>query len=283
MAFAALIDGGQRLHLQHGPIDLLITADGPGDARMRAFRAATARFDGLLEELVAELSLLRAPVTAGSPVPYGRVARRMHAACLPHALRDFITPMAAVAGSVADEIADAMRGAADLERLVVNNGGDIAFEAAPGQQMQALIATPDGQVLGRVSLPGGGRVRGMATSGRGGRSFSLGIADSVTVLAGCAATADVAATMIANAVDLPGHPAIRRTPAQDLAPDSDLGARLVVTGLGRLSAAETATALKRGLDRAQDMQRGGLIVAAALYLNGDHRVTGDWPGELGRV
>lgn len=280
MAFAALIDGGRQLHLQHGPIDLLISAEGPGDARTAAFRAATARFDGLLEGLVAELPLLRAPVTAGSPVPGGPVARRMHAACLPHGLHDFITPMAAVAGAVADEIADAMRGAADLTRLVVNNGGDIAFDAAPGQQMQALIATPNGPVLGQVSLPGGGPVRGMATSGRGGRSFSLGIADSVTVLAKTAAMADAAATMIGNAVDLPGHPAIRRTPAQDLAPDSDLGARLVVTGLGALSATETGIALDRGLDRAQDMQRGGLIVAAALYLGADHRVTGDWPGQL---
>lgn len=282
MAVAALIEGGQRLHLQHGPIDLLISADGPGYARACAFAAASARFDGLLEQLAAELPLLRAPVTAGSPVPAGPVARRMHAACLPHSRQRFITPMAAVAGSVADEIAAAIRASADLTRLVVNNGGDIAFDAAPGQMLQAVIATPAGRVLGQVHLPGGGPVRGMATSGRGGRSFSLGIADSVTVLAESAALADAAATMIGNAVDLPGHPAIRRTPARDLFPDSDLGARLVVTGLGALDAAEIAQALDHGLEHATALQRAGLIVAAALYLGADHRVTGAWPGQLTR-
>ena len=77
--------------------------------------------------------------------------------------------------------------------------------------------------------------RGIATSGRHGRSFSLGIADAVTVLARTAAQADAAATIIANAVDLPGHPAILRCPAHDLQPDSDLGARLVTRDVGDLS------------------------------------------------
>ena len=76
--------------------------------------------------------------------------------------------------------------------------------------------------------------RGIATSGRHGRSFSLGIADAVTVLARTASQADAAATIIANAVDLPGHPAIVRCPANELQPDSDLGARLVTRDVGAL-------------------------------------------------
>ena len=68
-------------------------------------------------------------------------------------------------------------------------------------------------------------MRGVATSGWRGRSFSLGIADAVTVLAATAAAADAAATIIANAVDLPGHPAIARRPASELEDDSDLGDR----------------------------------------------------------
>ena len=81
-------------------------------------------------------------------------------------------------------------------------------------------------------------VRGIATSGRHGRSFSLGIADAVTVLAKTAAQADAAATVIANAVDLPGHPAILRRPACELQPDSDLGDRLVTRDVGALSEQE---------------------------------------------
>ena len=88
---------------------------------------------------------------------------------------------------------------------------------------------------------------------------------------------DAAATLIANAVNLPGHAAVHREPANTLSPDSDLGERLVVRGVGRLTTGETAEALDRGLHAAETMRRDGLIAAAALFLNGDHRLSGDWP------
>ncbi len=126
----------------------------------------------------------------------------------------------------------------------------------------------------RSSIAAADPIRGIATSGQGGRSFSFGIADAVTVLAATAAEADVAATLIANAVDLPGHPAIRRQPAQDLQPDSDLGPRLVTTHVGPLRDAETAEALERGLRVAADLHRAGFLRAAALFLNGQSRSLG---------
>ena len=100
------------------------------------------------------------------------------------------------------------------------------------------------------------RSRGIATSGRHGRSFSLGIADAVTVLARTASQADAAATIIANAVDLPGHPAIIRCPANELQPDSDLGARLVTRDVGELSrGARSTTALRAGASRRGNCSR----------------------------
>ena len=114
-------------------------------------------------------------------------------------------------------------------------------------------------------------IGGIATSGRQGRSFSLGIADSVTVLARDAAGADAAATLIANAVDLPGHPAIRRTPARALDPDSDLGDRPVTTAVGPLEPDEVAAALAAGRACAEAMRRRGLIHDAALMLRGRGR------------
>jgi len=111
--------------------------------------------------------------------------------------------------------------------------------------------------------------RGVATSGRHGRSFSLGIADAVTVLARTASQADAAATIIANAVDLPGHPAIVRRPAQDLQPDSDLGARLVTRDVGELSNVEIEDALEAGADKARQLLAAGLIDGAALRLHGE--------------
>ena len=158
----------------------------------------------------------------------------MMAAVLPYASEFFITPMAAVAGAVADEILAAMLSSAQLSRAYVNNGGDIAMHLAPGEKfVVGLVEGPDHPSLfGTATLHACDPVRGIATSGWRGRSFSLGIADAVTVLADRAAAADAAATIIANAVDLPGHPAIIRVPARELAPDSDLGIRPVTQAVG---------------------------------------------------
>ena len=199
-AVAALLPGGDRLHLQHGPIDLILGADG---ARAAAFRAAERRFGTVLEELVAELPLLRQAVGIR---PEGAVARRMHAAVRPQGEAVFVTPMAAVAGAVAEEILAAMLAAAALTRAYVNNGGDIALHLGAGTRYRLAVASPANHALGVVEIAAGDPVRGVATSGQGGRSLSFGIADAVTVLAASAALADVAATLIANAVDLPGHP-----------------------------------------------------------------------------
>jgi ApbE superfamily uncharacterized protein (UPF0280 family) len=111
--------------------------------------------------------------------------------------------------------------------------------------------------------------RGVATSGRHGRSFSLGIADAVTVLAPTASQADAAATIIANAVDLPGHPAVLRCPAHDLQPDSDLGARLITREVGELCEGEIDDALESGAACARTLLAAGLIDGAALRLHGE--------------
>jgi len=97
----------------------------------------------------------------------------------------------------------------------------------------------------------------------------LGIADSVTVTAASAAAADVAATLIANAVDLPGHPAIRRAPANSRDPDSDLGNRPITIGVTNLSRSEIHAALSAGAAIADTMAAQGLIEGAVLFLAGE--------------
>jgi uncharacterized protein len=267
---AAWLPGG-RLHLNHGPIDLVLEAWGPAPAVRAAYQRAVARFNGLLQELVDELPALRSP----EPGPLsGPVARAMARAVAP--FPEFITPMAAVAGAVADEICGVMAGPGDLSRAYVNDGGDIALHLAPGETITAAIAARAG-LPDRVTIAHADPVRGLATSGWRGRSFSLGIADAVTVLARSAAEADAAATLIANAVDLPGHPAITRAPARSLQADTDLGERLVTTGVSPLTSAETARALAAGAAHAEAIRTRGLIAAAALFLNGEVRVVGALP------
>ncbi|WP_375458356.1 UPF0280 family protein [uncultured Enterovirga sp.] len=312
---ARLLPDGRRLHLQHGPIDLVVEAigrrpspppqgegdrakrggggcprnpvDGPpppgfawspspsggGDADLavrEAYRAATARFATILDELCTELPLLKRPVDGTACRLQGRVARRMHHAVLPFAVDGFITPMAAVAGAVAEEVLLAMTGAADLARASVNNGGDIALYLAEGEEVRiGLVNRPDRpRLAGTATIRFGDPVRGIATSGWRGRSFSLGIADAVTILARTAAEADAAATIVANAVDLPGHPAVTRVPAREVQADSDLGGLLVTCDVGRLSPADIRSALAAGLAKAEALIARGLIEAAALNVQG---------------
>ncbi|UGY01487.1 UPF0280 family protein [Bradyrhizobium quebecense] len=272
----ALLPDGKRLHLQDGPIDLVIEAKGRDADVSAAYQAAAEHFTGLLDELCAELVELRGAADPQRCVLKGVVARRMHAAVAPFAAGCFITPMAAVAGSVAEEILGAMLEAAALDRAYVNNGGDIALHLFDGEQFTVgLMDRPDGHgVMRTVTVDSDMPVRGFATSGLHGRSFSLGIADAVTVLARTASQADAAATVIANAVDLPNHPAILRVPASELQPDSDLGARLVTRDVGPLAEHEIEQALETGAARARDLLTSGLIEGAALRLLGETRLVG---------
>jgi uncharacterized protein len=270
----SLLPDGRRLHLHDGPIDLVIEAFGAAHEVDLAYRAAAARFVTMLDELCSDLSFLRQPARGDGARPSGVIAKRMAEAVAPYGGRTFITPMAAVAGAVAEEILGSMISAAKVSRAYVNNGGDIALYLSPGESfVVGMVERPDrASLFGKVELHSMQPVRGIATSGWRGRSFSLGIADAVTVLADRAAPADAAATIIANAVDLPGHSGIVRVPARDLAPDNDLGERLVTQNVGQLSASEIKQALDAGVAVAESLRVEGLIHAAALRLRSETRI-----------
>ena len=258
-AQSTLLPDGKRMHLHHGPIDLIIEVFGPG--RDEAYNRAISRFQCVLDELVSELPELRTRGRADMTFA-GPVARRMQAAIAPYC-DQFVTPMAAVAGAVADDILANVCNGLGVQKAYVNNGGDVAFHLTPGQQMNVSLASVPG---GRATLSSGTVHRGIATSGWRGRSFSLGIADSVSVIAQNAASADAAATLIANAVDLPDCPAIERMPAREISPDSDLGDALVTTNVRELSDAQIRHALNRGKVIAENLFNRGLIGAVCLQI-----------------
>jgi ApbE superfamily uncharacterized protein (UPF0280 family) len=280
-AQAHWLPDGRRLHLNHGPIDLIVEAFGDPDEVRAAYEQVVARFRTILPELVEELPELRRASIRDRPRDFrGGVARRMEAAVAP--LADiFLTPMAAVAGAVADETMAALTQGRRLRKAYVNNGGDTVLHLTPGARIDIAVAATSRGLSDRITIRADDPVRGLATSGWRGRSFSLGIADAVTVLAQTAAEADAAATVIANAVDLPGHPAVQRRPARDLAPDSDLGDRLVTTGVGALARAEVEEALGRGLAVAETLRGRGVIASAALFLSGEAHVCGAITGSPG--
>ena len=280
-AQAHWLPDGRRLHLNHGPIDLIIEAFGEAGEVREAYEQMAARFGTVLGELVAELPELRRPATPSRPRAFGGgTARRMEAAVAPLAEK-FLTPMAAVAGSVADEILAALVTGRTLQRAYVNNGGDIALHIAEGHELAVAVAGTGHGFSDRIVVRAEAPIRGIATSGWRGRSFSLGIADAVTVLARTSAEADAAATVIANAVDLPGHPAVARRPARELAPDNDLGERLVTVSVGALTADEIGEALDAGLAVAEDLRRRGFIQAAALFLAGEAECSANASASVG--
>ena len=269
-----------RWHFQHGPMDLIVQAEGDAAAVAQAHERAWRRFADLLQELVDELPALRAPVGEACPLR-GVVARRMWEACRPFR-QGFITPMAAVAGAVAQEIL-ACYTLGGIERAWVNNGGDIALHLMPGRSaavgVYSDIAALDaaqlrhGLVLdGRIRIDSAMPVRGVATSGWRGRSQSLGIADSVTVLARTAAQADAAATIVANAVNVQDARIVRR-PACEVRDDSDLGAIPVTVDVPALPAAQVQRALQQGLQKAQELQSAGLLWFALLACQGQVAAT----------
>lgn len=273
------LDGG-RWRFQHGPIELVLQADGDVDACEEAYAACWRRFQTVLAELVGELRQLRRPVAelfASSPEAVsGPVAARMLRACRPFARERFLTPMAAVAGAVAEELIELCR-RPGVHRAYINNGGDIALHLAPAESYRIGIWANldrhpgvggagcglDGDFAIDAAMP----VRGIATSGWRGRSFSLGIADSVTVLAAGAASADAVATLVANAVDC-DFEGIVRVPADRLKDDTDLGGLPVTVAVPPLPATAIADALQSGRAEAEHWCERGLLYAAVLILQG---------------
>jgi ApbE superfamily uncharacterized protein (UPF0280 family) len=274
-AVATFLSDG-RLHLQHGPIDLIIEANGDAGGISIAYKAMAKRFETVLDELVPELATLRKEVSSVDNVK-SPIAERMIIAARKFD-DEFVTPMAAVAGSVADEIVEIGWTSSSLKKLYVNNGGDIAFRVGSGEQVVVGVAKSviAPTLIGRLHFSANSTVRGVATSGFGGRSRTFGIADAVTVVSSCAADADVAATLIANHVSLGSHPQIKAVTANSVDATSDLGDRLVTSSVGNLTQLEIETALDNGEQKARAMCSNGTIEGAFLVLRGSVRSVGEF-------
>jgi len=262
-----------RLYLHHGPIDIIAYVDGTEKIRSDLYKCAKKRFSTVLEELVSELHLLKLPWSEVHPEPQGRIARKMFNAV--SGAGTFITPMAAVAGAVAEEILETMlnRAKSDvsclgkIRRMYVNNGGDISFWLNYGSAFTIGVVENllRPELNTKVCLPYESTVRGLATSGWRGRSQSFGIADAVTVLSSSSACADAAATLIANSVNIE-HPGIIRKPACDVKDDSDLGMHPVTVTVPFLPEKEVSQALQNGAESAKTFIRKNKIQSAYLSM-----------------
>jgi len=262
-----------RLYLQHGPIDLILHVDASEEIRTRLYSCAKKRFSTVLEELVAEMDLLKLPWSADQAAPSGRIAQKMFGAVFESAV--LVTPMAAVAGAVADDMLENMLFESQnsdscvdhISRMYVNNGGDIAFWLNAGESFSIGIVDnlEIPELNTKTNLTYESPVRGIATSGWRGRSLSLGIADAVTVLASSATNADVAATLIANEVNV-DFPGIEKRPASEVKDESDLGMIPVTVAVPALPEDKISFALEQGAKTGMEFIKTGKIIAAYLSL-----------------
>jgi uncharacterized protein len=267
---------GDRLHLRHGPIAIVLKVWATPDIVRQAQRLVTRHFPKILPELADELDALRRPIQKGVKFQ-GKVAQCMAEAVLPFA-DVYVTPMAAVAGAVGEEVLRIVKAAGAIEKAYINNGGDIAFHLAAGHSLNFGVAGdfsegPTPAINGTLTLTADMGLAGIATSGAQGRSFSLGIADSVTILARTASMADAAASLVANAVNIDSR-AVTRKAASKLDPDTDLGDLLVTTKVGKLSKDEISAALDAGAQQAEIYLKKGLLAGAVLMLQGEVRTVG---------
>ncbi|MDP3046969.1 MAG: UPF0280 family protein [Chloroflexota bacterium] len=260
-----------RVLVDHGPMTLTIQASAGGQPHPLAALAGAERALALLDELVPHLGLARRAVSEISELPAGapEVLRRMVAAVRVLDEGDF-TPMAAVAGAFAELIAEAVL-AAGADRAVVNNGGDIAARAAPGERIRVGIVSDLVSRLCTHYLDLAEGMAGVATSGFGGRSLTKGIASAAVAVAVSASVADALATALGNATNV-AHPAIERCLAEELDPGTDIRGQVVTQRIGCLPRDARRAALQNGDRRARQLHQRGVLLAWAIF-QGDMVVT----------
>ena len=179
-----------------------------------------------------------------------------------------LTPLAAVAGTASDVVADFMfsRGGT---KIIVDNGGDIAIRLREGEVARVGIKTEidSKQPTYLISIDSTMGIGGVATSGLGGRSFTKGIASAATVLSEAASFSDAAATVIGNFTNIEDQE-VSRSLAEKIYPDTDIAGEWITVKVGRLCEEKIEKALTNGLSKANSICEKGLIKGAFIALQG---------------
>ncbi len=259
--------GPGKVYFHYGPSSILVMADSGGEPLTELCCQAFEVIDASLKEIAASLDLLR---LAPALIPEGRLTglplKMLEAVSATK--EPTLTPMAAVAGTVADSVADWLfsQGAT---RAMVNNGGDIALRLAPGTSVKMGIASSlsAGTIDRAITIHAEDGIGGCATSGLGGRSLTRGVAQGVSAFSSRCALADALATQLANSSFVPSEQ-VQTKKAGEIAPDSDIKDLDVVVGVGKLNRKEVKQALKQIEQEAvRQKRRGNLIAMCARVQN----------------
>jgi ApbE superfamily uncharacterized protein (UPF0280 family) len=256
----------QTIRADCGPMRLTIQTFKTGRPRLDLSRRAARVSFTYLDRIARFRKALSRPACRITAVPDDELARQML-----DSVRsiddDDLTPMAAVAGTIADAVADWI-GRHNVSKVVVNNGGDIAIRLSDNESatigVRPSIQRPDVTHVLRLDNTRGNW--GVTTSGFGGRSFTRGIASAVTVLADRASMADAAATAIANACTVEDT-AIVRLPARQIDPGTDIPDIDVTVDIGPLDPQKKEAALAFALIKADTLVQKETIIGALIAID----------------
>lgn len=256
-----------QVFVDFGPVSMVITASRNGEGDTQLCRAAFPVIAACLEDLRPSLEMLRRYPPQVELEQLAGAGETMARAVL-RTGDPWLTPMAAVAGTVADAVADFLF-AQGAEKVTANNGGDIALRLAPGQSLGlgVLYDLERGGVDRVIHLTAEKGVGGVATSGLGGRSLTTGIASGVTVFSRRCAQADALATLLADRSCI-DSPAVHTRLAGELDPDSDIADLPVVVSVEPLSREEKERALEQVLREAEEQYRRGNLLACIATVQG---------------
>ncbi|OGP78640.1 MAG: hypothetical protein A2V86_12315 [Deltaproteobacteria bacterium RBG_16_49_23] len=254
--------------VDYGPMRMFISVSEHGEPLTKFAEEGAHLAMSLLEDLAKCLPVIkRKSVTLEMKDIYPEIVRRMIEATQRIGEPD-LTPLAAVAGTASEMVADFIfrRGGT---KVIVDNGGDIAIRLREGEVARVGVKTEitAKQPTYLISIDSAMGIRGVATSGLGGRSFTKGIASAATVLAEKASLADAAATVIGNLTNV-DDPNITRTPAERIYPDTDIAGEWITVKAEKLSQEKIGEALGNGLLKTYSIQQKGLIQGALIALQG---------------
>jgi ApbE superfamily uncharacterized protein (UPF0280 family) len=257
-----------------GPMRLIIrawTADRP---QIKLARRAARESISCLEQVAQHRAMLSRPITETTASPKGELGLKMINSVREIGDRD-LTPMAAVAGTIADAVANWLfeKGAT---KVIVDNGGDIAIRLVEGESatvgVRPQVNSP--HITHVIRLEGYQSTWGVTTSGMGGRSFTRGIASAVSVLAANASVADAASTAVANACFVADSSIIQQS-AETVDSNSDLKGTKITTEIGPLNSEKIGIAIKNAKQKAEYLSHRGIIIGAFIALGGVYSITED--------
>lgn len=261
-----------RILAEYGPMRLLISAWIGKVIQPETAAVAAQEAFGYLERVAEWRALLSRPASGLPPRLADPLADRMLQNVRTVGDRD-LTPMAAVAGTLADAVADDLM-ARGMTRVAVNNGGDVAVRLRRGESLRVGIRSSVERLdIARVVRLDDRRAYwGIATSGLGGRSLTRGVASAATVISSSASLADAAATAVANATRI-RRPEVAQRPAEEVDPASDLAGIAVTTAVASLDPPAVQQALTLGMSRAESLIARGRILGALVVVQGRERMT----------